>query len=623
MGSRSNNVKVDEYKALQKLFEYKNNEMNQYKYDQNEITVEEMKNENNYKNIFVSAERAFEIEENYKHDIEKLNNQNEKLQEERKNFDFLNSLKKANQEMLVSDIALQEHYIEEIKKLNKIYCPNINTYDLIISISSLQDLKEDKGWKINYPHQEDSKVKYERYKIDWTTVVGVIGIFNKGKSFILQKLSKQPIPQGYSVSTEGLSIKYPVDENNPLTILDTAGFETPIKTIIKKENSSEIKKNNEKTDIDINININKTNHEDDDKHDEKINGLLKDRVHTEIFLQKFIIKYSNILLIVVGILTFSDQKLINRLKVLADKKKLVVIHNLLTYTNVEEVENYIENTLHQTFDVKKLVIIEDKHEEKNCKNDDKINKIKKNEDNVENNDKPNHYYQEKLNNESEITHIIIAKENTKAGDKYNSSSFYFLDNLIKAFSNRQVFDPVESLKNHLFELSKEIFEKDFQEKIKNSDNIGIENDKIFIKGAVNIGLTKCYIDELGISNFQSSGFLPDHSITKTINNQLLVKLDIPDLKSLEIMEIETRGQNNYELTIKGKKKEDIESESSTNSLLNNRKKGEFTLILKISKESLNFANLNPDDRKYENGVVYIFYDLVKKTDTKNNVLEFD
>ena len=36
----------------------------------------------------------------------------------------------------------------------------------------------------------------------------------------------------------------------------------------------------------------------------------RDKLLTEFFLQNYIVKYSNLLIIVVGILTFSEQKLI-------------------------------------------------------------------------------------------------------------------------------------------------------------------------------------------------------------------------------------------------------------------------------------------------------------------------
>ena len=52
---------------------------------------------------------------------------------------------------------------------------------------------------------------------------------------------------------------------------------------------------------------------------------------TELFLENFIIKYSDILLVVVGKLTYSEQLLINKIKVeniSQNKGRIFIIHNL-------------------------------------------------------------------------------------------------------------------------------------------------------------------------------------------------------------------------------------------------------------------------------------------------------
>ena len=56
---------------------------------------------------------------------------------------------------------------------------------------------------------ENAKKDYENFKNGRIIKIGVIGNSNKGKSFILSKISKINLPSGTSVRTEGLSIKYP------------------------------------------------------------------------------------------------------------------------------------------------------------------------------------------------------------------------------------------------------------------------------------------------------------------------------------------------------------------------------------------------------------------------------
>jgi hypothetical protein len=57
------------------------------------------------------------------------------------------------------------------------------------------------------------------------TTACVLGNFNKGKSWLLSKLSRQNIQQGFDVSTVGLSLIH--DESMAICYLDTAGFELP------------------------------------------------------------------------------------------------------------------------------------------------------------------------------------------------------------------------------------------------------------------------------------------------------------------------------------------------------------------------------------------------------------
>ena len=102
------------------------------------------------------------------------------------------------------------------------------------------------------------KKEYEKVIKEKVLKIGVIGNSNKGKSFILSKLSKIIIPSGTSIKTEGLSIKYPVLEefkNRKIVLLDSAGLETPVLAEINEK--SEIKDEQEKKENIENIIANK------------------------------------------------------------------------------------------------------------------------------------------------------------------------------------------------------------------------------------------------------------------------------------------------------------------------------------------------------------------------------
>ena len=57
--------------------------------------------------------------------------------------------------------------------------------------------------------------------------IGVVENMNKGKSFILSKLSKIELLAGTSINTKGISVKYPKlknTSNREYILVDSAGF---------------------------------------------------------------------------------------------------------------------------------------------------------------------------------------------------------------------------------------------------------------------------------------------------------------------------------------------------------------------------------------------------------------
>ena len=75
----------------------------------------------------------------------------------------------------------------------------------------------------------------------------------------------------------------------------------------------------------------------------------REKLITELFLQNYIINNSDILVVVLDSLSFSEQKLLIKIKREMDRAKLsiplYIIHNLKSFTSVEQVEDYIDKTL--------------------------------------------------------------------------------------------------------------------------------------------------------------------------------------------------------------------------------------------------------------------------------------
>ena len=119
-----------------------------------------------------------------------------------------------------------------------------------------------------------------------------------------------------------------------------------IKKIMKltkkeKDDTEEIEENEEKSDDENKIkeqnDINNKKNEISDIENVKkqFKEKSREKLITELFLQNYIMNNSDILIIVVGIMTYSEQKLLNRIKteILRSKlrnRPLFIIHNLIS-----------------------------------------------------------------------------------------------------------------------------------------------------------------------------------------------------------------------------------------------------------------------------------------------------
>ena len=221
---------------------------------ENEIKDINNKLNNEKKNINIISEKLKVSEENNKELQNKLDNiysnndenakkffsQFAKEQENNKNLESkINELKEQEQKNIKKNEELQiqlKNKTDELDNIKKSIPNNIGIqfkcdcksgeYDIVLNITSFKSLLLD-GWEIKY-NKKDGKKNYLSKKDEQTIVVGVIGNGDKGKSFILEKLSGYDIPKGFSVKTEGLSIRYATRVDHNIAILDSAGQESPL-----------------------------------------------------------------------------------------------------------------------------------------------------------------------------------------------------------------------------------------------------------------------------------------------------------------------------------------------------------------------------------------------------------
>lgn len=432
---------------------------NQNELDETDISEDKNKYKKKTKKQFKERARQLEkelekLKNNKQYDLSKQKELEQKLEKELKQLSLLN-----------------DKPIYDDKNL-------IEFYDIILKINSIRDIL--KGWEIEF--NENGKQHYEAMKTKDFLKVGVVGLGNKGKSFLLQKLANIELPSGTSIKTEGLSIKC-LDinsENQNIILIDSAGSETPLIE-------------------DSNFDFNKLKDKREDLR-EQLDNLARDKCLTETFLQSIIIQESNMLLILVGILSYPDQKLLNKIttQVKNRKQNLYVIHNLQTFTEINQVEHYIEETLFKsaTFRLKKRVEI----------------KVKDNDDEDEKNSNQNDCYfiEQNLNSENNeennnIFHLIMARDHTPAGDFYNNFVIKFLRNQMNNYPKQSSFNIVQKIKDYFFLCSKDyledpLLENSFEE---SEDIIKLKKDS-----EKDLKLKKVLVDEMGISNFIGNSYSP-------------------------------------------------------------------------------------------------------------------
>eukprot|EP00698_Gefionella_okellyi_P001303 TRINITY_DN1123_c0_g2_i1.p1 TRINITY_DN1123_c0_g2~~TRINITY_DN1123_c0_g2_i1.p1 ORF type:complete len:489 (-),score=73.88 TRINITY_DN1123_c0_g2_i1:25-1491(-) len=90
-------------------------------------------------------------------------------------------------------------------------------YDVVVNVASLPDFKD--GFAVEIANH----TRYNEMSQKDVHVVGVIGRFKQGKSWILGKLSKLQIPNDPVVPTLGFSVKFSEDKEANFLWLDTPG----------------------------------------------------------------------------------------------------------------------------------------------------------------------------------------------------------------------------------------------------------------------------------------------------------------------------------------------------------------------------------------------------------------
>ena len=432
-----------------------------------------------------------------------------------------------------------------------------DAYHIIILTNSILSLN-DIGWEIKFPRGEE---EYNKEILKKMIIVGVVGNRNKGKSFILGKLTDYVVPQGFSISTEGISVRFGDKAEHCIAILDSAGQEVPLlnSSINLKENNVEVKNNH------LNEIIEENNKEKKEQKTLDEAGIfencLRDKLITERFLEEFIINTSDIMILVVGNITLSEQKILTRIKnSLKNKKQLYVLHNLQNYQNKKQVEDYIENTLKKLYGIK--------IEENNFQN------IKE--------DYHTKYYVE---TDSNITHLIFINDYCDIAAYYNNPTIEFLKKNIDVVQRRTYFSVIEKCKEFFLIIQGDFLEENLEKEDFSEKDNKIKVDKKKIK------LKKVFIDEIGKT--VSNDIETPNYYYYTEKNDFVITVELPGPNPSIKSKIDAQREF-YNFIFQGEKSGNTSDNKEERILSKNLKdKTPFKFSIMISKKDITIL---PNDK---------------------------
>ena len=455
-------------------------------------------------------------------------------------------------------------------------------YDIIIDINSISAIK--KGWNIEFT--ERGRQKYDQYKKDPLIKIGIVGNVNNGKSFILSKLSKIELPTGTSISTKGLSIKYPDlgdgHEHRKYILMDSAGLENPILTDENEEGEEEEREE-----------IAKNYKEEIDKFRLKARDILI----TESFLQSFIISTSDLLLVVIDKLSFSEQKLINKIKgeikTNKIKKQIFIIHNLKTYRTKEQMESYIKDTLNKSATFKLRTGESITSNRKKVKNGI-------------------YFTEENNSNDFSVFHLLFAADGSEAGNYYNDYTIDFIEEKYNNDLNKKKFDVIEEVKSKFVEYSSRYLTEKIDINDINSNEESLNDKLIKFNGKKDLILKKCQIDEIGFQTFKKNGFEPRYNYFKN-GNCLEIRAELPGNVKPVVNKPQYLDENTI-ISLYCEKKKDKDPEKLEDNYFNSREFGNFNLEIPLKTSDF---KINPSikENKIKNGILFLKYDFY--TDEKD------
>ena len=280
-----------------------------------------------------------------------------------------------------------------------------------------------------------------------------------------------------------------------------------------------------------------------------------------------------------------EQKLLaivkNEVRELEKKRQIYVIHNLKEFTEEEQVNNYIENTLKKLYN---LEIKENIYEQFD---------LDSNNENKEYFDK---YFIEK---DKGVCHFIFINEGVPNYKYYNEPVIRFIRQEISSVKEKKIFPVIDDCKQFLVKMSEEIMEE--TPTIKDLTTIENENsDRIVLKNIKEINLKKFVIDEMGYTLYNDTSDPKYSYYIKKEEKMFYVNIELPGGgKVMPKIEIKL---SNYYFIYEGIKNGDELVENDKNSetkkliaMKNLRERKKFKIVIPIPCSIMQLKIENDED----------------------------
>jgi len=420
--------------------------------------------------------------------VENLKEQKGQVEDEFKIVDMSNKTLQFENEILNIKIQSKEDEEKDLKlkitqlltKLNKVDATNnpqakALEYEVKVQLNNLMDLFKG-GVKVSKP------IQFEKLR----ALIGMIGMSQSGKSFVVTKLAGEKGPVDLE-GTEGMGFK--VTKILQSLIIDGQGMDSAMGNV--EENiQAEMEKN-----------------------------------ATEFVIMSYIQDNSNVLVMVVNDGSKKEEELIRQIVQKNPTKQIFIVHNMKDIQSNEYLKKKLNDKMMKQFNLVRQQLVID--------------------------NEPMVYFEQEIKGKK-ISHLIMAKEGSEAGDVYNDMSVKAFKYLMSKEQPQQAItmQPLKSIEQFLKKIHAKILVNNENETMKELPVV-IEGEKMIAK--VEAKLKNFMFDAMG--NIRESLIQAKNNTEYTIMRKaenIMGFFNIPLLLEETVqVNVERLNNENYLLKIEG------------------------------------------------------------------------